>query len=231
MDYAWPGNIRQLENAIEHAVAMSGGDREIAPAMLPEDIRIPGQASHAARRSRFPTRASTSRRSMSQLERELILRGLEKTGGNKRQAARLLQPEPHDAHRQAAPPRRRRSRALSGVGAVRPPGRRRATGRATDGRPSARRGGATPAARCRARRRLRDGRRRPKQHRTAHRLVQSRTVIGDHEGDVLRGAGHRQGQPPFASPGEPCSALTTRFSSTCSTCRAGARHSPSSPAT
>ena len=25
MAYDWPGNIRQLENAIEHAVAMSGG--------------------------------------------------------------------------------------------------------------------------------------------------------------------------------------------------------------
>ena len=29
MAYHWPGNIRQLENAIEHAVAMSGQEREI----------------------------------------------------------------------------------------------------------------------------------------------------------------------------------------------------------
>ena len=29
MNYSWPGNIRQLENAIEHAVAMSGARSEI----------------------------------------------------------------------------------------------------------------------------------------------------------------------------------------------------------
>src|SRR5262245_33862326 len=29
MDYEWPGNIRELENALEHAVAMSGREREI----------------------------------------------------------------------------------------------------------------------------------------------------------------------------------------------------------
>jgi DNA-binding NtrC family response regulator len=41
MDYSWPGNIRQLENAIEYAVAVSGLSGEIGPAMLPEEIRHP----------------------------------------------------------------------------------------------------------------------------------------------------------------------------------------------
>src|SRR6185436_8280687 len=36
MAYEWPGNIRQLENAIEHAVALSGAASEIVPAVLPE---------------------------------------------------------------------------------------------------------------------------------------------------------------------------------------------------
>ena len=44
MSYAWPGNIRQLENAIEHAVAMSGTRREITPAMLPEEVREPAES-------------------------------------------------------------------------------------------------------------------------------------------------------------------------------------------
>ena len=44
MDYSWPGNIRQLENAIEHAVAMSGASTEIMPEMLPEDVRNPGRS-------------------------------------------------------------------------------------------------------------------------------------------------------------------------------------------
>ncbi|HUU35705.1 MAG TPA: sigma-54 dependent transcriptional regulator, partial [Vicinamibacterales bacterium] len=89
MDYAWPGNIRQLENAIEHAVAMSGGEQEIAPSMLPEDVRHPGQATMVTPVT-IPDEGLDFASVMTQLERELLRRGLEKTGGNKRQAARLL---------------------------------------------------------------------------------------------------------------------------------------------
>jgi DNA-binding NtrC family response regulator len=89
MDYPWPGNIRQLENAIEHAVAMSGAEMEITPAMLPEDM------SHAEQSGllpplTIPDEGINFTSVVSQVERELILRCLEKTGGNKRQAARLL---------------------------------------------------------------------------------------------------------------------------------------------
>ena len=48
MNYSWPGNIRQLENAIEHAVAMSGAETEIPARMLPEDIREPALVAAAA---------------------------------------------------------------------------------------------------------------------------------------------------------------------------------------
>jgi DNA-binding NtrC family response regulator len=89
MDYAWPGNIRQLENAVEHAVAMSGAEREILPAMLPEDIRMPESSGVLAPVS-IPDEGINFVSVVSQLERELILKCLEKTGGNKRQAARLL---------------------------------------------------------------------------------------------------------------------------------------------
>ena len=34
MSYDWPGNIRELENAIEHAVALSGRSIEIGPELL-----------------------------------------------------------------------------------------------------------------------------------------------------------------------------------------------------
>ena len=89
MDYDWPGNIRQLENAIEHAVAMSGGGTRDRP-------RGAARGRPRARRLDAGADGHDSRRRLnftsvvSQLERELILRCLEKTGGNKRQAARLL---------------------------------------------------------------------------------------------------------------------------------------------
>ena len=40
VSYTWPGNIRQLENAIEHAVVLGGGEAtEISVHSLPEDVR------------------------------------------------------------------------------------------------------------------------------------------------------------------------------------------------
>ena len=89
MDYPWPGNIRELENAIEHAVAMSGSEGEITTDMLPEEIRHPDRAALLSPVT-IPDEGINFTSVVSQLERELILRCLEKTGGNKRQAARLL---------------------------------------------------------------------------------------------------------------------------------------------
>ena len=89
MSYAWPGNIRQLENAIEHAVAMTGPERDLPPSALPEDILQPA-TSLLLPTVAIPDEGINFTSVVSQLERELILKCLEKTGGNKRQAARLL---------------------------------------------------------------------------------------------------------------------------------------------
>jgi two-component system response regulator PilR (NtrC family) len=89
MSHSWPGNIRQLENAIEHAVAMTGAEREVAPATLPEEILQPA-SSLLLPTVAIPDEGINFTSVVSQLERELILKCLEKTGGNKRQAARLL---------------------------------------------------------------------------------------------------------------------------------------------
>jgi DNA-binding NtrC family response regulator len=90
MAYSWPGNIRQLENAMEHAVAISGTATEISAAMLPMEIRDPAEAL-IAHPVAIPDEGINFVSVVSQLERDLILKCLEKTGGNKRQAARLLQ--------------------------------------------------------------------------------------------------------------------------------------------
>jgi two-component system response regulator AtoC len=90
MAHPWPGNIRQLENAIEHAVAMTGQEREIAAPSLPADIHT-SAASMLLPPVAIPDEGINFSAVVSQLERELIARCLEKTGGNKRQAARLLQ--------------------------------------------------------------------------------------------------------------------------------------------
>ena len=89
MNFSWPGNIRQLENAVEHAVALSGAEAVIGPATLPEDVLASGQTTIMPTVS-IPDEGINFTSVVSQLERELILRVLEKTRGNKRQAARLL---------------------------------------------------------------------------------------------------------------------------------------------
>jgi DNA-binding NtrC family response regulator len=94
MEYAWPGNIRHLQNAIEHAVAMSGDSREIDVEALPEEVLAPvsDAAPGAARVTvpHMPEEGINFVSTMTQVERQLILRYLEKAGGNKRRAARLL---------------------------------------------------------------------------------------------------------------------------------------------
>jgi DNA-binding NtrC family response regulator len=94
MEYAWPGNIRHLQNAIEHAVAMSGDSREIDADTLPEEVLAPvsDAALGTARVTvpQMPEEGINFVSTMTQVERQLILRYLEKAGGNKRRAARLL---------------------------------------------------------------------------------------------------------------------------------------------
>jgi DNA-binding NtrC family response regulator len=89
MAYSWPGNVRQLENAIERAVALSGGRTQIETADLTPEIQ---QASESAVSPdvNLPEDGIDFDHYVSGVERELIRRALEKTGGNKGQASRLL---------------------------------------------------------------------------------------------------------------------------------------------
>jgi DNA-binding NtrC family response regulator len=89
MAYPWPGNVRQLENAIERAVAFSAGRQQIDITDLPGEIQ---QAQEQALSSAIalPEDGMDLDAFIANIERELIERSLERTGGNKGQAARLL---------------------------------------------------------------------------------------------------------------------------------------------
>jgi DNA-binding NtrC family response regulator len=89
MAYPWPGNVRQLENAIERAVALSGGRTQIETSDLTPDIQ---QASHAAAAPdvNLPEGGIDFDRYINRIEHDLIRRALEKTRGNKGQASKLL---------------------------------------------------------------------------------------------------------------------------------------------
>jgi DNA-binding NtrC family response regulator len=89
MAFSWPGNVRQLENAIERAVALSGGRPQIEMADLTPDIQQATQGISAPY-VQLPEEGIDFDSFVSRIEHQLIRRALEKTGGNKGRASKLL---------------------------------------------------------------------------------------------------------------------------------------------
>jgi DNA-binding NtrC family response regulator len=88
MEYAWPGNIRELENAVQNIVALN--DEDLA---LSDLTRVPVEAVG------LPIKVDASERSLKvaskaasrEAERGLILKALDRTRWNRKRAARELQ--------------------------------------------------------------------------------------------------------------------------------------------
>jgi len=89
MAFDWPGNIRQLENIVERALALTPGRHQIEVNDLPSEIQVSGDAPPAIDVS-LPDDGLDLQQYVQGVERELIRQSLERTGGNKRQAAQLL---------------------------------------------------------------------------------------------------------------------------------------------
>ena len=89
MAYQWPGNVRQLENAIERAVALSAGRREIAVTDLPTEVQTTPETTETPFVD-FPDSGLDLPAYLAGIERDLIQRSLERTGGNRNKAAELL---------------------------------------------------------------------------------------------------------------------------------------------
>ena len=81
-EYAWPGNARQLRNVLERILLLED-EASVRREHLPPEIR-------GLSASEGPVRLPPSGVDMEDLERDLILQALRRTGGNKSQAARLL---------------------------------------------------------------------------------------------------------------------------------------------
>jgi len=82
--YDWPGNVRELQNCIEHAVALAETDR-IELRDLPESIRESASRQTAPASADDPPLAT-----LEEIERQHILHVLERVGGQRKAAARIL---------------------------------------------------------------------------------------------------------------------------------------------
>jgi len=89
MAYAWPGNVRQLENALERAVALGAGRREIDSADLPPELQPRSTALPSAFVD-LPEEGIDLAGYLASAERDLIHRALERMNGNRNRAAALL---------------------------------------------------------------------------------------------------------------------------------------------
>src|SRR5262249_4704186 len=83
-DYGWPGNVRQLESAIERAILLCEGDM-ITPDDLPSEVR---QESQAAVTGGFKLPAEGI--NFEEVEKNLILQAMDQTDYNITKAAKLL---------------------------------------------------------------------------------------------------------------------------------------------
>jgi two-component system response regulator AtoC len=87
MAYEWPGNIRELENTIERAMVLCE-DTLITPDLLEAKLRIEGDLERVAA---VALNELSIKKTTRTLERQLIEKALERTGGNRTNAAKLLE--------------------------------------------------------------------------------------------------------------------------------------------
>jgi two-component system, NtrC family, response regulator AtoC len=86
LQYQWPGNVRELENVIERAMVMTDGSEIMAEHLPPELIRSAADPSGDSLYEGL-----SLKNAQRVLEKSLIRQALRETGGNRSQAARLLE--------------------------------------------------------------------------------------------------------------------------------------------
>jgi two-component system response regulator AtoC len=89
MAYGWPGNVRQLENAVERSVTLCAGRVEIDVVDLPPEIQTIPEVTSTPYVD-LPERGLDLPGYLASIEHDLIHRALDRTGGNRHKAAELL---------------------------------------------------------------------------------------------------------------------------------------------
>ncbi|PYK60785.1 MAG: transcriptional regulator [Verrucomicrobia bacterium] len=86
MQYGWPGNVRELRTAIEHAVVLCRSEK-IMRRDLPPNVRGNGAAQAAVDAARLLTQNDLT---VQEAEKQLIIRALKESNGNRTLAAKKI---------------------------------------------------------------------------------------------------------------------------------------------
>ncbi|MBN1944959.1 MAG: sigma-54-dependent Fis family transcriptional regulator [Bradymonadales bacterium] len=89
IQFPWPGNVRQLENMIARALALTPGDR-ITLADLPPEVSSTCVPATSRKMTALPSTTPKPIQTLSELNRAYALEVLDQVGGNKSKAAELL---------------------------------------------------------------------------------------------------------------------------------------------
>ena len=89
MSFQWPGNVRQLENAVERAIALLGSRKQIEASDLPPDLQALADEGNQPSLD-LPERGVDLPALVLEIEKDMIVRALARTDNNKGAAARLL---------------------------------------------------------------------------------------------------------------------------------------------
>ncbi len=90
--YSWPGNVRQLENAVEMAIALSGGRCSLCPADFPLPSPLASRVTALAGPPivALPDNGLDYEQTLAVIERSILEQALRRTNGNKKAAADML---------------------------------------------------------------------------------------------------------------------------------------------
>jgi two-component system, NtrC family, response regulator PilR len=91
MSHSYPGNVRELENLIERAVTLAPADRipvDTLPA--PNPLTAAGAGALGSAEQPLPEAGIDLEKLLEDFERGILIKALERTGGNRTEAARIL---------------------------------------------------------------------------------------------------------------------------------------------
>ncbi len=85
MDHTWPGNVRELENEVERLCVLAGDDMMVTAELLSNHIKENSKGQYPGLRVNGRLKDA-----IEELEKQLIVEGLERTGWNKSRLAKEL---------------------------------------------------------------------------------------------------------------------------------------------